>query len=516
MMSMLDALRRLSGAFFLTLFSGVLPPPVAAEPDHRMTVVQLNDVYEIFPVTVSAGDKAEKRGGMAYVATAVKELRAQGPVLLLHAGDMLSPSLLSTKLKHRGAQMVAALNVLSLDAATFGNHEFDFGCRTVLDRVRESNFPWVVANVDWPAVANMPPGKIGPTLILERAGLRIGVFGVTVPLAPVTGCGAEAITFRDPVAATRKAVADLKRANVDVIVGLTHLRMEEDKALAAAVPGIDLIVGGHEHEVLAAKVGGTPIVKSGVNAINLGLVRIAANRVGNRRVLEKEWQVLAMDAAKISADPAMEALFAPYRKELAGYAKVIGQIAMPLDAREDTLREGESNLGDYVADLMRDRMKADVALINGGGFRDDRIIPAGPLTLGDLNTLLPFTNELVVVEVTGAQLRAALENGVSLAGQGAGRFPQISGMSFRYSRGLPVGRRVGEVLVGGRPLEPERHYTLATTGFLVERGEIDGYTGLLPKTVLRRGGDLNAAIVAHIQVAGSIRASLDGRIQRVR
>jgi 5'-nucleotidase / UDP-sugar diphosphatase len=507
---------RLAAVFGAALFPALLPARAGADAVQRFTIVELNDVYEVFPVAVADGPRTERRGGLAYVATVVNGLRAEGPVLFLHAGDMFSPSLLSTRLKHRGAQMVQALNALSLDAATFGNHEFDYGCQTVLDRVRESQFPWIVGNVVWPATVVFPADKVSPARIFSRAGLRIGVFGVTVPLAPVGGCAdGEAIAFSDPITAARNAVAGLKRAGADVIVGLTHQRMEEDKALAAAVPGIDVIIGGHEHEVLAAKVGKTLIVKSGTNAINLGVVRVAMTRGRRGVTLGTEWQMLPVDAAKVPPDPSVDARLEPYRKELAAYAEVIGRVAVPLDAREDTLRGAESNVGDYVADVVRARMQTDVALLNGGGFRDDRIIPPGPFTLGDLYTLLPFSNELVAVEVSGAQLLAALENGVSLAEQNAGRFPQVSGMRFRYTRGRPPGRRIVEVRVAGKPLDLKRRYTLATTDFLLTRGAIDGYAGILPQGILRHGGDLNDALVTHIRNSGPINAVVDGRIRRV-
>lgn len=506
--------RRRAAAIFSLWLWGLVVPEAPAQGVHRLTVAQLNDTYEIFPVTES--DRSERRGGMAHVATVLGKLRSEGPVLFLHAGDMFSPSLLSNRLKYRGAQMVRALNAMALDAATFGNHEFDYGCQAVLDRVRESRFPWVVANVVWPAVAQFPEGRVQPALILERAGLRIGIFGVTVPLAPVGGCGAEPIRFREPIEAARAAVAELKRARVDLVIGLTHLRMEDDRRLVESVPDIDLVIGGHEHEVLGDKVGRSLIVKAGSNAVNLGLVRIEAARRDDGLALMTDWQVLPVDAERTPADPVLDELLAPYRAQLAPFAEVIGRVDVPLDGREEILRTGESNLGNYFADLVRTLMKTDIALLNGGSFRDDRVISPGPFTLGDFYTLLPFTNELVAIELTGAELHAALENGVSMVEQNAGRFPQISGMRFRYAPNRPSGQRVLEVSVGDAPLEPERRYSLGTTDFLLSRGEIDGYTGILPQNVLRSGGDLNEALLAQLRRGVPIRAATDGRIARAR
>ncbi len=462
---------------------------------HSLTIVQLNDVYEVFPVIVEVNGRPVRRGGLAHASTLVQQAKRRGPVLVLHAGDLLSPSLLSVALKHRGAQMVEALNAMGVE------------------RLRETRFRWVSANVKFPEAADLPPEKVAPFRIVNAAGLRIGVFGLTVPLRPVTGCGPEPIVFQDPVVAARAAVSGLKQRGVDLIVALTHLPMEIDRRLAETIPEIDAIVGGHDHEPLDALVGTTLITKAGANAVALGIMRLDAVRTNERWVVQKSWRREAVDPQAVAADPEVASVLAPYAKEMEPFAQVIGRTAVALDIREETIREKESNLGDYVADAMRAAMATDVALLNGGAFRDDRLIPAGSLTLGDLYTMLPFANELVVVAVTGRQLVEALENGVSMAGQKAGRFPQVSGVRFTFDPHGPVGHRVVSVSVGGQSLDPERTYTLATTEFLVRHETIDGYT--LPNTVLRRGVPLNEHVIEHLKTTGPLHIETDGRITRV-
>ena len=489
-------------------------PALADDPVHALTLVQFNDVYEIFPITVNEQGHTVQRSGMAYIATMLKHKRAAGPTLVLHAGDMISPSLASIKLKHKGAQMITALNAIGVDLATFGNHEFDFGCKVLAERVRESRFPWVSANVDLPAALSLPPDKVKPYRVLEAAGLRLGVFGLTVPIQPIKdGCAGEAITFRDPIAAAREVLPKLKQEKVDLIIALTHLRMDQDQALAQALPQIDLIVGGHDHDVIVDLVGKTLITKAGANATALGSIGIEAVWGDGRWVVEKSWRRELVDPASVEADPEVSKLLAPYAEEMRPFDKVIGWTAVPLDAQEDTVRQRESNFGDWLADVARAAMHTDVALINGGSVRDDRVVPPGPLTLANLYTLLPFDNRLVAVRVTGAQLLAALENGVSLVGQNAGRFPQVSGMKFRYDPSRPAGKRILGAWVGGKPLRSERVYSLATTDFVVERGEIDGYT-MLPKTALRRAGELNRVAIRALASGSPIRPRLDGRIVR--
>lgn len=481
----------------------------AREAVHTFTILQLNDVYDVFPVPAAGGGDA-REGGLAYVRTLAQQERAKGPVLFLHAGDFLSPSLLSQKLKHKGGQMIVAMNGLGLDLATFGNHEFDLGCAVLADRIKESRFPFVSSNVDLPPAMALPAGRVADHRVIEIAGLRVGFFGLTVPQHPVPGCGGESITFRDPLDAARRAVAALEQEKVDLIIGLTHLRVADDEALAAALPNVDLIVGGHEHEVIVTLAGRTLITKAGANATGLGRIGVRAVKAKSGWVVEKSWERIPVDPAILPADGEMVARLAPYQKELEAFARVIGRTEVPLDIREEVVREGESSLGDFLADLMRTSVGADVALLNGGSFRDDRVIPAGPLTLADLYTMLPFENEILVVRVTGQQLWEALENGVSLAGQAAGRFPQVSGLRFTFDPQAPVGNRVLSVRIGDAPLEPDRSYRLAATDFLVQRGSIDGYT--LPQEIESRGGHLTEMLESALAQA-PIRAAIDGRIQ---
>jgi 5'-nucleotidase len=478
-----------------------------AEPVHSFTIIQLNDVYEVLPVAVDGG--AHKLGGLAYAGTLIQQARRRGPVLVLHAGDFLSPSLLSQKLKHKGSQMIDAMNALHIGMVTFGNHEFDMGCQVLADRMKQSKFAWVSANVDLPAAMNLPPGKVRPYYVIQVAGLKVGIFGLTVPLQPITGCGDTPITFRDPLVTAQQIVPKLKKQGVDLIIALTHLRIDQDQEIAATLPDIDLTVGGHEHEVIVTTVGKTLITKAGANALGLGLVGVRAVRTDQGWVVEKRWNRETVDPSTVKASPRISAVLAPYEKEMEPFSEVIGETLVPLDIREETVRESESNLGDYIADIMRAEMQTDVALLNGGSFRDDRIIPAGKITLADLYTMMPFQNQLLAVEITGEQLAAALENGVSLAGDAAGRFPQISGMSFKFDPGKPVGQRVSAMQIGGTPPDPQKLYTLAATDFLVNHGTIDGYK--LPQKALKTGGDLNELIVASLR-KGPISPVIEKRI----
>jgi 2',3'-cyclic-nucleotide 2'-phosphodiesterase/3'-nucleotidase len=192
----------------------------------------------------------------------------------------------------------------------------------------------------------------------------------------------------------------------------------------------------------------------------------------------------------------------------------IGQTTNPIDETEELQRSEETAIGDFAADTVRSYTYSDVAIINGGGIRADRIIPAGVLTKKDIMDSFPFTNYVVKLEVTGDQLYQALENGVSQTEKVAGRFPQVSGIQYSYNPYLPAGSRIISVTVDGKPLDKTAKYTLATLDFVAGGG--DGYSMLKKAKVLldANGGPLlSKLIIDTIQKDQSISPQTDGRIK---
>src|SRR3990172_4629911 len=243
------------GTLILVGLAPSLPAATPAERSVRLTILQINDVYEITPV------ERGKKGGMARVATLRDRIARETPHLVfVLPGDFLSPSTMSSMFQ--GGQMVAALNAIGLDLATFGNHEFDFGADVTKERIRESRFTWVSANVLDPDTG-LPFGGAVPFVLREYGGIRVAFFGLVTPETHTLSKGAGTLKFLDPIQAAKDVVARARRLKADVIVALTHQDMADDKQLAAAVPEIDLILGGHEHVPLDARVGNALILKAG-------------------------------------------------------------------------------------------------------------------------------------------------------------------------------------------------------------------------------------------------------------
>jgi len=423
-------------------------------------------VYELEPV--------QGRGGLARVATLVRELRRENPnTLFVLAGDTLSPSLLSTL--RQGAQMIEGWNAVGLDAATFGNHEFDFGPVVLAQRIGESRFPWVSSNV-LDRTTGVPFGGARPWLRRDFEGVRVGVVGLTTPDTAKTSNPGPGLRFDAPLAAARIAVSAL--GPVDLRVAVTHLPLREDRELADALT-LDAILGGHDHDPMLHEQGRAVIVKAGSDALNLGQVEYEI-RCGS--VLGRRQRLIPVDD-RLAEAPDVAALVQQQAALLARELDtVVGATAVPLDARETATRQQETPLGRLFADLMRVRVGAQVGLLNSGAIRGNRVIPAGPITKRDVRQLLPFSNTVTLLEVSGAALRAALERSVDQLPRPTGHFLQTAGVRFTVDPARPPGQRVGPIEVGDQPLLPDGVYRVAMPDYLA-RGR-DGYSMLAAARVL--------------------------------
>jgi 2',3'-cyclic-nucleotide 2'-phosphodiesterase (5'-nucleotidase family) len=479
------------------------PPPQVA----TITFLHLNDVYEISP--------KQGRGGFAPLMTLLKEERASAPgAITTLGGDLIASSMMSGITK--GAQMIELMNAIGLDIAVVGNHEFDFGTEVLKQRAGESKFPWLGTNVQG------DDGKVLPGLVTtatRKVGdLTIGFFGIITPdTRHLSNTGAD-VKFLPVLDTARAAVKQLKDQGADAIVALTHLTLAQDRELAREVKGIDVILGGHDHDPMTVYEGGVFIFKVGADAQYVGVAKIQVEKTQTQqgprvRAWPREWRVVS--TAGVTPDPAIAAIVKQYEDKLDENLKVaVGTTTVELDSRRATVRLKEAVIGNLIADAIREATKADVAITNGGGIRGDRTYAAGTtLTRKDILTELPFGNVTVTMDITGADLRAALEEGVSLVEDVAGRFPHVSGMTFVFDARRPRGSRVLDVKVGGKPLDPGAIYRLATNEYMMAGG--DGYASLTKgKPILdASGGPLMANVVMdYISARGSVSPVLEGRI----
>lgn len=474
----------------------------------KVTLLQVNDVYQFSPVDQGT------TGGLARVLTLTKSIKQENPnTLFLMAGDTISPSVESITFK--GAQMIDAWNTAGLDYATFGNHEFDFGPDVLRERMRESKFGWIAANV-----IDLKTGKtfgdVPPYVIREFGGVKVGLFGLVLPETKSTSRPGADVEFRNPCETAKQMVSELHAKGAKVVVALTHLSMREDKEVARCAD-VDLIIGGHEHTLLESHAGRAPIFKMSADARELGQIDLNISHTTGE--LESiDWKVIPIDS-KIKEAPEFAAVYRKYANLLADLAKPVGRSTVALDARSAENRTRETNVGNLVADSFRRTLAADVGLMNGGSIRADTLIPAGRIIARDVLSILPFKNKLVKIEVTGAVLKAALEHGVSRIAPGAepGGFPQVSGIQFSFDASKSPGSRVVDVKVNGQPLSETRKYTLATSTFIALDGG-DGYTMFKGAPVIlppdRAPIDSDALKRAFVR-GRAIAPKVEGRIKRL-
>jgi 5'-nucleotidase / UDP-sugar diphosphatase len=447
---------------------------------------------------------------MARLATLVRDARRENPnTVFVLAGDTLSPSIESRVL--RGAQMVAALNAIGLDLATFGNHEFDFGPDVLRERIAESKFVWLSSNV-----VDRPSGRIfggaRPDVILTFDGVPVGFLGLTMPETARLSRPGPDVVFADPRVAGPEAASGLRGRGARLVVAITHQALAADRALAVAA-GPDVILGGHEHEPLIAEEGGTLITKAGSDARYLVQVDLWVARGGG--LVERSWTFREV-SRRVAPDPTVEKLVQSYATRMAhDLDVVVGRTAVPLEAHSAKLTTGETNLGDFVADVMRERLQSHVALVNGGAIRGNRTLPPGPLTRRDVGGLLPFANVVMKVEMTGRDLRLALERGLAQADRQGGGFLQVSGVRLVWDPAKAAGARIVRAEVGGRPLADDTVYTVAVLDYLYRGG--DGFVEFARATVLvsrESGPQLGDLVLDAIATREAIAPAVDDRLRR--
>jgi 5'-nucleotidase len=481
-------------------------------PRGQLTILHTSEHHgNVLPFEAPA---ARGIGGVAGRATVIARVRQEvANVLLLDSGDILLGTTMSSVF--RGEPDVEAMNLMGYDAMAAGNHEFDYGLDHFRRLQRMARFPIVSTSIRGRGQ------EIAPLFVQTRVGgLRVLIFsGIDEQTFPdsIHPNVVRELEYFDPVGSARGILRGLGQ-QADLVIALTHMEIGQDLALMREVPQISVIVGGHTEgfDGLLTPAGGRPAeaaqdprtvyVKTHRMGATVGRLDLTIEGGRVRRAVARNLPV----TAQVPPDARVAALVRDYEGRLqARFAETIGRAAAPLDGERDSVRTRETNLGNLIADVMREFARSDVALMNGGGIRGS--LREGPITLGDAFRVLAFDNTVVVLRVTGAQLREALDNGVSQVEQAGGRFPQVSGLAFTYERARPAGQRVTDVRVGGAPLDPARSYLIATNDFMAGGG--DGYT------VFRAARDvrdtqvlLRDLFIEHVRRVGTLAARVEGRI----
>jgi 2',3'-cyclic-nucleotide 2'-phosphodiesterase (5'-nucleotidase family) len=498
-------MRLLRHAVIAVLISAAaLLSPARAE-EVRFTLLLTNDIYKV--------DNRSERGGFARLNAVIKAERAKGGnVIYAHAGDLISPSLLSGL--DQGQHTIALTNMAPPDIFTPGNHEFDFGQEVFLKRMGEARFPLFAANLRTADGKPIPGFK--DMEIREIDGLKLGIIGLTAEDSPVKSSPGDGLVFAPTFDTAVARAEELRAQGADMIIAVAHANRAVDLRLFNS-GAFDIILSGDDHDLALFFDGKTVLAESREEAEFVTAIDVTADVQENDGRRSVTWfpGFRIIDTATVTPDPETQAKVDAYNAELDAELNVaIGVTSEPLDSRKATVRSREAAIGNLIADAVRDAVKADIAIVNGGGIRGNKEYPAGAeISRRDVLSELPFGNRTVKLEVTGETVLAALENGVSEAENSGGRFPQVSGLTFTADLREPKGQRISNVKIAGKPLEKTATYTLAANDYLFSGG--DGYVMLKnakPLLGVRDARLMANDVMAYIAARKTVSPRIEGRI----
>ncbi|MDD9729343.1 bifunctional metallophosphatase/5'-nucleotidase [Mameliella sp. AT18] len=510
----------MSGAAALALMAS------AAQADYSLTILHTNDFHARFePISkydsgCSSEDNDEGKcfGGSARLITAINEAKARtNNHILVDGGDQFQGTLFYTY--YKGKLAAEMMNLMGYDAMTVGNHEFDDGPEVLRGFMDAVEFPVLMSNADVSGEPLLADALMKSTVI-ERGGEKLGLIGLTPQDTDELASPGDNIIFTDPSDAVQGEVDKLTEMGVNKIIVLSHSGYGVDQTVAANTTGVDVIVGGHSNTLLGemdGAAGAYPTVVNGVQIVQayaygkyLGELNVTFNDAGE--VISASGGPLLIDAA-VAEDGDVKARIAEAAEPLDEIRnKVVAEAAEAIEGNRDVCRAMECSMGNLVADAMLDRVKdqgIDVAIANSGGLRAS--IDAGEVTMGEVLTVLPFQNTLSTFQITGATLVEALENGVSQIEEGAGRFPQVAGMTFTVDPSAEPGSRISDVMVGGAPVEMDKLYGAVSNNYVRNGG--DGYAMFKDaQNAYDFGPDLADVTAEYLAKEGPYQPYTDGRI----
>ena len=473
----------------------------------KLTLLGVGDVYNYA--------ESDGRGGFPRLNAVAKAERAANPnTLYLFNGDMLSPSLISGF--DMGQNTIDFTNLVPFDLAVPGNHEFDFGPANFADKMKASTYPWAAINIT--NADGSPVEGLSGVMVKEVGGLKVALIPVAQDTSPEVASTGD-LKFLPTVDSGIEAAKAARDAGADLVVGVVQTNLENDRALMAS-HAFDVILSGDDHTYATAYDGVTAYVETSVDARLLTPIDLTVEigEKDGKRTIKWTPAFRFIDTATVTPDPESQALADKLTADMDAALNVeIGTTETAIDSRRNVVRSQEATMGNLIADALRDATGADIALMNSGGIRGDRTYDAGAkLTRRDILTELPFGNLTVVTELPGSQVLTALENSVSQVEKGAGRFAQVSGLTFVYDEAAEPGARVSEVMVGGAALDADKLYSVAVNEYILGGG--DGFASLGGGKIITDtgGGQLVANdVMRYVEKLGTVKPAVEGRIKKL-
>ena len=495
---------------FFLLIQILIALPVTAQQDVDLTILHYNDFHaQNVPTKITlrdaeGGPRSVQVGGSAVLKAYVDRVRdTSANVILLHAGDDVQGTPISSLTK--GRSQFELLELLQPDAMTLGNHEFDHGADNLRSLLTTVTFPVISANL-WDKTRGAP--FVPRYRVLRKQGLAVGIIGLAPPDLPVLTMREHVrdLDVLDPALVLRQTMQELeKHFGVKFIVVLSHMGVDVDSALATAVDGIDVIVGGHSHTALHSprRVNGALIVQAGTRGQWLGKLDLGVD-AATGRIVRDHGVLFPTLVDAVTPDPVVLAKV----RELETLVDegLREEIATLTTAWRMNLH-AESNIGNWQTDVMRDFAGVDIAFQNSGGIRKD--LDAGPVTLRDMWEISPFGNEFFTFTVTGTQLLDMLRYQARISKE----FCQVSGLRYRYDFTVPEDQAL-LAEIDGKPIMKERSYSIVTNGYVA--GHLHDVFGLPEREITITPG-MPAAVdrevfIDYARTQRTLSSRVEGRI----
>lgn len=458
--------------------------------EKKITIVSINDLHGAL---LSEGSND---GGIVQIAGYIEELRRHNPnTIVIDVGDAFQGRAISNLFY--GESVIDCYNAMGIDCLAVGNHEFDWGVDVLKDLMDRADFPFLSANVVYDDLFE-------PYIVKNIDGVNIQIIGLTTELTPeiVEKKRIEGFQFTD----AGEAIKNNYNESCDVVVIAGHMGVEDENsegfiALKNSGVNADVFLGGHTHEGANWRYDNCTFMEAYAYGTAMGVVNLT---IRDSEIVEVSSEVInvTLDYESEMVSDIVNEYYSMVEEEM---ERVIAY--SPSQLRRNS--NGESALGNWICDVMRQAFDADVALTNSGGIRAD--LEPGAVTVGDIFSIMPFDNTVALVELTGSQLREALEIGIATdeSGELLHGIVQVSGLNFTYGDDEVI-----EVYVGGKPLKNNEKYIVATNSFMASGG--DGYyifeegNNLVDTGVLVR--DL---LLQYAEASGKIEARVEGRIRKV-
>jgi len=475
-----------------------------AEKTTNIIILHYNDFHgSVFPRKSPKSSEANTYiGGSTHIAGYINKVRRENKnVLYLNAGDELKGTPISDLTQ--GKALFDLLDIIKPDAFELGNHEFDYGLDNLRDYINNAKFPVLCSNIVYKGKGDF---NVKPYVIKEYEGVRIGIIGiVTQSLKHITSPSkVKEIEIIESKKALFPIVAKL-RGQVDILIVLSHEDIEVEKELAKSIPGIDIMITGHDHLELRSplKVGKTLIAQAGSNGEFIGRINLYYD-TSSKKIIHKKSSLIRTLNNKLPEDPTVKEKVKDLESLLGNeFFEQIGFLEVPWNHR---YRNTESGMGNFEADVLKEFTNADIAFVNSGSIRKG--LGTGPITLNDIWEMFPFDDEAFLYELKGKRVLDILEQNCINKSD----MLQLSGLRMTFDSQSPPGKRILRVHIQGEDLDPEKIYKVTMLDYVAHHW--DRYLGFDIKGIQHKnlGTFGKTEISNHIKRQQRIRTGIENRI----